>query len=275
MSEWIVLPCLDKLRSEFNALNPNRDKGADGTIGDTNHSSSSDHTPDENSSALRGRDSDSRNEVHALDIDSTGPWPSGVTFDEMIQYLINECRKTGTSGKDRGRLRYIIWNRYIYEASNGWAKRSYTGSSDPHTNHAHFSAEYDTGHYENDTSPWGIEETFMTTQFTSEDRDFFWAKPLDNPYTAEADTTTAGGYLRYAPSLSGIQNGMLTVLKPLFDAVGADIDEVQALLDTVPTAEENAQATAQAISGMPIENIASVLNSTLTPEQREQLKTLI
>ena len=157
MSSWTTIPCLLTLRDEFNTLNPNRDKGADGTIGDSSHTSSSDHTPDEDSDKLKNKDSDKYNEVHALDIDSTGPWPC-ASFDELIQYLVSECRKSGEAGKDRGRLRYIIWNKKIYEASNGWAASTYTGS-DPHTNHAHFSAEYATT-YESDTSPWGLVEKF-------------------------------------------------------------------------------------------------------------------
>jgi hypothetical protein len=38
MSAWVVVPNLLKLRDEFNLVSPKRDKGADGTIGDSNHS---------------------------------------------------------------------------------------------------------------------------------------------------------------------------------------------------------------------------------------------
>ncbi len=157
MSEWVKIPASIQLTNEFNALNPNRDKGADGDIGDANHSSSSDHTPDEDSDKLRNRDADHINEVHAKDIDSTGPW-SGTTFDTIIQYIIGECRKPNDVGKDYGRFRYIIWDHHIYEAPN-WEKVPYTATSDPHTNHAHFSFEYVT-ELENDTRPYGIIEKF-------------------------------------------------------------------------------------------------------------------
>ena len=157
MSAWVKIPASIQLTNEFNGLNPNRDKGADGDVGDEHHTSSSDHTPDEDSDKLRNRDADHINEVHAKDIDSTGPWP-GCTFDEIMQYIIGECRKSNDVGKDHGRFRYIIWNHYIYEAPN-WNKVPYTATSDPHTNHAHFSFEYDTT-LENDTRPYGILEKF-------------------------------------------------------------------------------------------------------------------
>jgi hypothetical protein len=35
MPDWFLVPCLVQLRTEFNTLSPNRDKGADGSIGDT------------------------------------------------------------------------------------------------------------------------------------------------------------------------------------------------------------------------------------------------
>jgi hypothetical protein len=88
MSSWVVIPCLLALRDEFNQISPNRDKGADGTIGDSNHTSSSDHTPDEDSSKLENKDSDHKNEVHALDIDSSGPWPAGRSFKSMVMDVI-------------------------------------------------------------------------------------------------------------------------------------------------------------------------------------------
>jgi hypothetical protein len=155
MSDWIVVACLLTLRGEFNAVSPSRDKGADGTIGDSNHTSSSDHTPDEDSSVLRGKDADSIDEVHALDVDSSGPWPGGwAWFDRTIKAIVAEERRRWLDPNDTCRLEYVIWNHTIYSRSHDFAPRSY-GGSDPHTNHAHFSARYLT-RSENDTRPWGV-----------------------------------------------------------------------------------------------------------------------
>lgn len=161
MSEWVVVPCLLTLRNEWNKVNPKRDKGADGTIGDSNHTSSSDHTPDEDSSVLRNKDSDNKNEVHALDIDSSGPWPDGKSgpvkgswFDKKIHQLIAEEKRRWLDPNDMCRLHYIIWNHKIYSSTVDFAERDYDGD-DPHTNHAHFSARYET-RAENDTRPWGV-----------------------------------------------------------------------------------------------------------------------
>lgn len=154
MASWILVPCLVSLRNEFNRLSPNRDKGADGSIGDTAHSSSSDHTPDEDSNVLRDHDGDSKNEVHALDIDSTGPWPE--SFDAIVRRLVAREKAEFESATVVGRLKYVIWNRRIAERSNGWNWRAYT-LADPHTNHAHFSARYTTAQ-ESDTRPWGLLE---------------------------------------------------------------------------------------------------------------------
>lgn len=152
MSAWTLIPCLVALRAEFNLLSPARDRGADGSIGDSSHTSTSDHSPDEDSLPLRPRDPDSNNEVHALDIDSTGPWPG--SFDAVIRRLVARERAEYESTTMVGRLQYVIWDRRIASRSWGWAWQSYTGA-DPHTNHAHFSARY-TAAQEVDTRPWGV-----------------------------------------------------------------------------------------------------------------------
>lgn len=166
MAAWEQIPCLIALRNEFNAVEPNRDKGADGSIGDSSHTSSSDHTPDEDSDVLRSKDADSRNETHALDIDSTGPWPgdngragnrAGGWFDLTIRAIAAREREEALSADIYGRLEYIIWRGQIISRSWGWSQwRGYTGPS-AHFDHAHFSARYLT-RTEADTRPWGVEE---------------------------------------------------------------------------------------------------------------------
>ncbi|GAA0494688.1 hypothetical protein Ade02nite_19900 [Paractinoplanes deccanensis] len=150
MADWILVPCLVKLRSEFNTAAPNRDKASDGTIGDTAHAAggNSDHLPDEHYAALRNKDTDATPEVHAIDVDSDLRQP-GLTMEIVVQRILKRCR----SGAEK-RLRYIIWNRRIWEASNGWQQRPYQGSN-PHDHHAHFSASYTTA-LEASTASWQI-----------------------------------------------------------------------------------------------------------------------
>lgn len=155
MRSWVVVPCLLTLHDEFNTVSPKRDKGADGTIGDSAHTSASDHTPDEDSDILRDRDSDHVNEVHALDIDSSGPWPGGLAwFDRTIKAIVAREKADYESPTAVGRLQYVIWNGRIASRSWGWTWRDYAGA-DQHTNHAHFSARYVTA-AEASTRPWGV-----------------------------------------------------------------------------------------------------------------------
>jgi hypothetical protein len=182
MSEWTTVPCLLALRDEFNAVSPARDKGADGTIGDSAHTSSSDHTPDEDSDALRDHDADSKNEVHALDIDSSGPWPEEGWFNREILALVERERAEYESPTTIGRLQYVIWNRRIASRSAHWTWKTYSGA-DPHTNHAHFSARYVTS-AEADTRPWGV--------FTEKDEDMtFEADQVPVTYPAKSPTNPA------------------------------------------------------------------------------------
>lgn len=145
----VLVPCLDALRTEFNVLNPDRDKSSDGWIGDTSHSASeSDHNPDETGNTPY-EDSDSTDEVHALDIDKTGSWPNGATYDQLVNLIVDRHRNG-----DDWRLQNVIWNRRIASRSWGWTWDDYTGSN-PHGEHAHFSAIYDSN-AEKSTASWGL-----------------------------------------------------------------------------------------------------------------------
>jgi hypothetical protein len=154
MRPWTLVPCLVTLRAEFDAAAPGRDRGSDGSVADSLHSPSSDHTPDEDSDILRDHDPDAKNEVHALDIDADGPWPGGrAWFDRAIRKIVDRHR----IGQD-DRLEYVIWDRRIASAGIGnWRWRAYHGTADPHTGHAHFSARY-TAAQEADTRPYGVRE---------------------------------------------------------------------------------------------------------------------
>lgn len=150
MASWILVPCLGQLRTDLNRIAPGRDTTSDGTIGDVAHQSrSSDHNDDE-IGKVPIKDADKKHEVHAVDLDSNLREPD-LTMERVVLHIVNRCR----SGIEK-RLRYVIYNRRIWEASNNWRQRDYDGDN-PHIEHAHFSASYDTAK-EASTASWGLEE---------------------------------------------------------------------------------------------------------------------
>ena len=161
MVAWILVPCLVQLRTEFNLIAPNRDKRSDGSIGDDAHADNvSDHNPDETGN-VPIRDVDKINEVHAIDVDKDLRVP-GLTMEQVVQHILGRCR----SGKEK-RLRYIIYNRRIWEAKNDWRQRAYNGTN-LHTEHVHFSASYVTA-LEANTASWHLEDLIKKPEPPKED----------------------------------------------------------------------------------------------------------
>ncbi|MEU4163147.1 hypothetical protein [Actinoplanes sp. NPDC026670] len=176
MATWLLVPCLGQLRTELNRLAPNRDKSSDGTIGDSAHQNRvSDHNDDE-VGRVPIRDADSKHEVHAIDLDTDLREPN-LTMEMVVQHVLARCR----SGTEK-RLRYVIYNRRIWEASNGWKQRSYTGDS-PHTEHAHFSASYETK-LEASTASWHLED--IPVALTEADKKWLAAQ-IDKAATSAAE----------------------------------------------------------------------------------------
>jgi hypothetical protein len=181
-ASWVLVPAGKSLFAAFDAVAAGRDTASDGSIGNTAHQQEvSDHNPDETGS-VPIHDADHVNEVHAIDVDDDLREP-GLTMEAVVQFLLGRCR----SGAEK-RLRYIIYNRRIWEASNGWKQRTYTGSS-PHTEHAHFSLSYETP-LEASTVSWHLEDIPMA--LTEADKKWFsaqiatiaekvWAEKIGNP----------------------------------------------------------------------------------------------
>lgn len=164
MADWKLIACLVALFAEFDRIAPSRDRASDGSIGDASHRKEvSDHNPDETGS-VPIHDADKINEVHAIDVDDDLR-ESDLTMEKCVQFLLGRCR----SGAER-RLRYIIYNRRIWSASSGWVQKTYTGAS-AHTEHAHFSASYDSN-LEASTASWHLEE--IPVALTQADKD--WIK---------------------------------------------------------------------------------------------------
>jgi len=201
MTAAVLIPCGVRLRSDFNLIAPGRDKASDGWIGDTAHQQeTSDHNPDETGS-VPVHDADKVNEVHAVDVDDDLRQPD-LTMEDVVQFLLGRCR----SGEER-RLRYIIFNRRIWEASNGWRQRTYTGAS-PHTEHAHFSFSYETA-LEADTRPWleGLMDMALTAAEIDDIADRVLVKfrnSLDDLSDSERNRLTAVVDAKLAPRFAAL-----------------------------------------------------------------------
>lgn len=123
---WRVMNSLLVLRDQVNLLAPNRSKGADGTICDVNHPTTSDHCPH----AVKDVGPDM---VTALDL----------THDPLGGFDSYEFAETLRQHRD-SRIKYVISNRRMFSSYAtatfpAWTWRPYTATSDPHTNHVHIS----------------------------------------------------------------------------------------------------------------------------------------
>ena len=193
MASWILVPCLVSLRTEFDTLAPARDRSSDGSIGDAAHAqTSSDHNPDE-TGATPYEDSDSRNEVHAIDVDKDLN-KAGWSMEKAVEIIVTRHR----AGRD-DRLQNVIFNRRIWSRSWSWTAREYTGSNH-HDKHAHFSARYTTTQ-ESDTRAWGLLEaedddmaTITQTDFNAR-MDAWWNARM----SPSAKDNPARAALRIAP----------------------------------------------------------------------------
>jgi len=123
MPAWTVAPCLDILLAQINKYAPNRSKLSDGSIGDAAHAARlSDHNPVKFPFCATPL-------VTARDFthDPDGGFNAGWLAGRLVN--LNDPR-----------IKYIIWNRQIWEKGTGW--KPYTGPN-PHTKHVHVSVKGD------------------------------------------------------------------------------------------------------------------------------------
>ena len=192
MSSWKLAPCLAVLNAELEQIAPGRDHASDGTIGDAAHQGTdSDHNPDKNGFVCA---TDRDKDLHA-----------SFTMEDVVQYVLGECRKPNNVGLDRGRLNYLIFKERIWRADNEWREEPYTGES-PHTEHAHFSCEHDLN-YVNDTRPWGLTSKFGDD--VTKDEFMAWSR--------EFHAKKNEGFA--TPAIDGI-GGVQAVYQTLADAAG-------------------------------------------------------
>jgi hypothetical protein len=154
---WVLTKQLQAWRDQVNHFFPNRDKTSDGTIGDTAHQAeSSGHNPDLTANA-EYEDGDSKDEVRAMDTDADTGNPD-VSMEDIVQHLLRLAR----AGKLTF-IRYIIFNRRIWSASNGWAQKTYTGSN-PHDKHMHMSGAYNQASDELSSADYHLEDLVALTE---------------------------------------------------------------------------------------------------------------
>lgn len=248
MADWILVPCLVQLRTEFNRIAPGRDRASDGSVGDAAHQQNvSDHNADEEG-RVPIQDADSTNEVHAIDVDADLR-TDDLTMEKVVQFLIARCR----AGVER-RLRYIIFNRRIWSASSSWVQKAYTGAS-PHTEHAHFSASYETAR-EADTSSWHLEDLMA---LTTEDKD--WIRALFER-TAQPDGGGVTSKIGRDALDQGIPNGVTGEKAPAWAVLrdlGTQVVELRAEVDEIP----GAVLAALADAGRSDEDLAAALRAVL------------
>jgi hypothetical protein len=221
MANWDLTKGLQNLRAQVNAAFPDRDKTSDGTIGDAAHQAgTSSHNPDD-SPGNKGKpewngDLDANAEVRAWDMDSDLR-ASPATAQQVVDHI------RGLPGVSAV-LRYMIYNRKIYRAANGWKVESYDGPS-PHTEHIHFSGQFTQAADNNTSFDYRLEE--IPVALTDADKawiknliekdgavarglraqpnnlsdterakiaDAVWAKQLQRPEEADGKTTSAGAY---------------------------------------------------------------------------------
>jgi murein L,D-transpeptidase YcbB/YkuD len=134
---WRVAKSILKMRDQFNAACPRRNKSSDGFIGDAKHASrSSDHNPwvkDGKTGVVTAGDftHDPGNGMHTWDI---------------AEFLRTQ--------RDP-RIKYVISNRRIFSSvQNAWTWRKYTGSN-PHSSHMHVSVHSTKNHYDAE-HPWKL-----------------------------------------------------------------------------------------------------------------------
>lgn len=77
------------------------------------------------------------------------PLNASFSAEQLIQYLVRECRAGRITW-----IAYIIYNKRIWTAKNGFVTQVYSGSN-PHDHHFHISVKPDTAS-ENNTKPVGL-----------------------------------------------------------------------------------------------------------------------
>ncbi|HEX2551621.1 MAG TPA: hypothetical protein VHK64_08510 [Nocardioidaceae bacterium] len=249
MSDWALTKGLQNLRNQVNAAFPDRDKASDGTIGDAAHQAeTSSHNPDDTpgSTPEWNGDPDNDPEVRAWDMDSDLSM-HGVDAQDVVDHIRH---LPGVSNV----LRYIIYNRKIYKASNGWTAQDYTGAS-AHTEHIHFTGAFTQSADNNTSFDFHLEDLVALDQ-SDIDKIVAAIGNIGVPVGGETwAAKTAWGYS--ARKAYEIQNNLPGQLSNVTSGT------VTSLVAAIPTADQNAQAVLDALGGESVPDIVAALKAAL------------
>lgn len=200
----VLIPAARAFQRDLDKVAPNRVK-PDGWIGDAAHRQrESDHNPDE-TGKVPIIDADKIDEVHAIDVNHD--LRSSISMESIVQKLLDRCRK----GLEK-RIRYIIYKRRIWKASNGWKEEYYDGDN-PHDHHVHLSFSYTTS-LEADTSSYELGGNSMDTAQAYQLRTLVYQLAAITANGTNWKVTASS----YGPEKSGV-NGLAAKLEQILDAI--------------------------------------------------------
>lgn len=131
MSGWRLVNSIAVLFSQINRAYPGRSKASDGTIGDSNHSATSDHTPHIylilGSTPVVCAGDITHDPDHGVDTVAISEWIRR-SRDPRVAYIIAHGR---------------IFSNHAVGSTPAWEWREYNDTPDPHVNHMHVSTVHD------------------------------------------------------------------------------------------------------------------------------------
>lgn len=146
-----VVPCLDEGLAQLNERFPKRDKSSDGSWGDKAHQRTASSHNGDKSGTPEWRDGDSKDEVRARDFDKDlKDAETGTTMEQVVQEWVRLCR----AGK-MWWVGYIIFNKRIWVASDGFKTHAYKGSND-HSGHVHVNSAFTNKADQTTGTDWGL-----------------------------------------------------------------------------------------------------------------------
>lgn len=229
MVDWYLNTALTGFRNAVNAAYPYRDKGSDGTIGDSAHSSrTSDHNADPDGSV----------DAWDMDVEVNGRGKPAKADVEALKAVFEAHPSSA----------YWIHNDQISFRSEGWKRRSYSYAGpdrNRHTQHVHWNTR---SSHEGSTAPWIIitPEDEMLTPLQDQklsDTHFTTTSAINNP-------TGAAGSVPlhvWAEWVTGTLKAMADSIAAGDDALAAKLDSIDAEADARAEAETQRDAELKAL----------------------------